>query len=105
MLGIAGFMLADRVRHKRRPPVPSEPLRQCVESSLAEVEHQIWLLRNVLWWYLLPLALSASAFHWPSRLAGTVGRLVDSAELINGGRHVRHCTCRYLLAEPVFRPV
>ena len=42
----------------RQPPEPGEPLRQRVESSLAQVEHQIWLLRNVLWWYLLPLALA-----------------------------------------------
>jgi hypothetical protein len=25
-----------------------------VEASLADVEHQIWLLRNIFWWYLLP---------------------------------------------------
>jgi membrane protein YdbS with pleckstrin-like domain len=45
-----------------------------VESSLAQVEHQIWLLRNVLWWYLLPLALSALAFFaqvaWQERSGG-----------------------------------
>jgi hypothetical protein len=33
-----------------------------VESSLAEVEHQIWLLQNVHWWYLLPLAVPMLAF-------------------------------------------
>jgi hypothetical protein len=74
MLGIAGYMLADRVRHKRRPPGPGEPLRQCVQSSLAQVEHQIWLLRNVLWWYLMPLAVSALPFisqvAWQVRSGG-----------------------------------
>jgi hypothetical protein len=59
---IAGYMLADRMRHKRQPPEPGEPLRRCVESSLAQVEHQIWLLRHVLWWYLLPIALPMLAF-------------------------------------------
>ena len=44
MLWVAGYMLADRMRHKRQPPEPGEPLRQGVESSLAQVEHQIWLL-------------------------------------------------------------
>ena len=58
LLWVAGYMLADRMRHKRQPPEPGEPLRQRVESSLAQVEHQIWLLRNVLWWYLLPMALA-----------------------------------------------
>ena len=39
-----------------------------------QVEHQIWLLRNVLWRYLLPLALSGLAFFgqvaWQERSGG-----------------------------------
>jgi len=62
LVWVAGFMLADRMRHKRQPPASGEPLRQRVESSLAQVEHQIWLLRNVFWWYLLPIALPVLAF-------------------------------------------
>jgi hypothetical protein len=54
LLWIAGFMIADRVRQRRRQPGPGETLRSSIESSLAQVEHQIWLLRNVFWWYLLP---------------------------------------------------
>jgi hypothetical protein len=71
---IAGYMLADRMRHRRRPPEPGEPLRQHVQNSLAQVEHQIWLLRKVLWWYLLPLALPMLAFFgqlgWNMRAGG-----------------------------------
>jgi hypothetical protein len=74
MLWIAAYMLADRMRHNRQPPEPGEPLRQRVESSLAQVEHQIGLLRNVLWWYLLPLSLAALAFvgqvTWQERSGG-----------------------------------
>ena len=74
LLWIAGYMLADRMRHKRQPPEPGEPLRQRVEAALAQVEHQIWLLRNVFWWYLLPLALSILAFFgqiaWRERSGG-----------------------------------
>ena len=62
LVWVAGFMLADRMRHKRQPPASGEPLRPRVESSLAQVEHQIWLLRNVFWWYLLPIALPVLAF-------------------------------------------
>jgi hypothetical protein len=62
LLWVAGFMLVDRMRHARQPPGPGEPLRQRVESSRAQVEHQVWLLRNVLYWYLLPLALPVAAF-------------------------------------------
>ena len=74
LLWVAGYMLADRMRHKRQPPEPSEPLRQRVEGSLAQVEHQIWLLRNVHWWALLPLALAMLAFFgqvaWQERAGG-----------------------------------
>jgi hypothetical protein len=62
LLWIAGYLLVDRIRHKRQPAGTGDPLRQHVASSLAEVEHQIWLLRNVFWWYLLPPALALLAF-------------------------------------------
>jgi hypothetical protein len=74
LLWIAGFMLVDRRRHRPKPAEHSEPLRACVERSLAEVEHQIRLLRNVFWWYLLPLALPMFAFFaqvsWKEPLGG-----------------------------------
>jgi hypothetical protein len=59
---IAAFMTIDRRRQGRRRAPPGDPLVRSVESSLAEVEHQIWLLRNVHWWYLLPLAVPMLAF-------------------------------------------
>lgn len=62
LLWIAGFMLVDRRRHPQRPSDPGEPLMFYVKESLTQVEHQIWLLRNVFWWYLLPLSLSLMAF-------------------------------------------
>jgi CubicO group peptidase (beta-lactamase class C family) len=79
MLWVAGFMLADRLLQKRRQPRPGDPLRDCLERSLAQVEHQIWLLRNMFWWYLLPPGAAMAAFFghlswltwaggWPARL-------------------------------------
>src|SRR4051794_14562102 len=44
---IAVFMTADQMRQRRRRAGPDAPLVRGVESALAEVEHQIWLLRNV----------------------------------------------------------
>ena len=74
LLWIAGFLLVDRLRQKARAPRPSETLRQCVASSLAQVQHQIGLLRRVLWWYLLPLALPLLAYvgqlAWQERTGG-----------------------------------
>ena len=62
LVWIVAFMTADRMRLRRRRAQPGDPLVRGVESSLAEVEHQIWLLRNVHWWYLLPLAVPMLAF-------------------------------------------
>jgi hypothetical protein len=62
VLWIAGYMLADRVRHKRQRLEPGDPLHQHVESSLAQLEHQIWLHHNVFWLYLLPFIVAVLAF-------------------------------------------
>jgi hypothetical protein len=74
LMWVAGYILADRMRHKRQPPEAGEPLRKRVENSLAQVEHQIWLLRTVLWWCLLPFAVSCLAFigqvTWQERSGG-----------------------------------
>lgn len=82
-LWIIGFMLIDRRRHPRQPNKPGETLLQCVKDSLDQVEHQIWLLRNIFWWYLLPFTISLMAFFtqvcWQasatSRAAGASGWL------------------------------
>ena len=74
------FILVDRIRHKQQPSEPGEPLLECVKESLTQVEHQIWLLRNVFWWYLLPFTIAILAFFaqvawlnhsgfWPITLA------------------------------------
>ena len=72
LVWVAGFLLVDRMLHSRRPP--GEPLTQCAGSSLTQVEHQIWLLRHVLWWYLSPIALPMMLFFghvgWLARDVG-----------------------------------
>jgi hypothetical protein len=77
LVWMAGFMLVYRIRHPRKPSEPDEPLLGCVKNSLIEVEDQIWLLRNILWWYLLPPFISIAAFFvqvgWSSSRTG--GRL------------------------------
>lgn len=59
---IGGFMLAGLFRRRREELEPVESLREQVQRSLAEVEHQIRLLRSVFWWYLLPMLISLLAF-------------------------------------------
>ena len=82
LLWIAGFMLVDRRRQRRKQAAPGDDLRRSVESSLAQVEHQIVLLRNILWWYLLPLFVPMTIFvahvAWRSG-SSNVGRLAGFA--------------------------
>jgi hypothetical protein len=59
-LGVGAFMVADRFRQRHKQPAPNDSLKGCAESSLHQVNHQIWLLKNVFWWYLLPAIASVS---------------------------------------------
>jgi len=57
-----GFIIADRLLQSRRRPRPSQSVKAFVEQSIYKVDHQIWLLRNVLWWYILPLVIGPLVF-------------------------------------------
>lgn len=56
-LWVSVFMVVDRIAQKRRQPRLSDSLLNCIKSSLVQINHQIWLLRNVLWWYLSPFGV------------------------------------------------
>ena len=62
LIWVAGYILMFRMRHKQDPGQPDDPLLTCVKRSLADVDDRIWLLRNVFWWYLLPLAIPLLAY-------------------------------------------
>jgi hypothetical protein len=74
--GVGAFMGVDRVRQRRRQPAVNDSLKTCIESSLRQVNHQIWLLKNVLWWYLSPFAaglgVAVGISIWRSRHTGVV---------------------------------
>jgi CubicO group peptidase (beta-lactamase class C family) len=61
-LWVTGFILVDRMCHPPQSSESGEPLLHSLKESLTQVEHQIWLLRNVFWWYLLPFTISILAF-------------------------------------------
>lgn len=79
---IVGFFVVDRIRHPQQPSQPGESLLSCARNSLRQVEHQIWLLRHVFWWYLLPPTISCLAFFGqvcgrsPSRVGAIAGAAV-----------------------------
>ena len=63
LLAIAAYTAytaLDRFRHIRRVSL-SAPVLACAEESLILMQYEIQLWGNVLWWYLLPLALGVEA--------------------------------------------
>ena len=54
--GVGTFILVYSIVQRRKRTTANDPLKACIEASLHELNHQIWLQWNVLWWFLLPLA-------------------------------------------------
>ena len=63
-LFVAAFMIIKRMQFKKKHPYSGHKaiLSECTLNSLAHVNYQIWLLKNVFWWYLLPFILGISTF-------------------------------------------
>ena len=59
---IAVVYLVNLKFYTQRPGEPGEPLLVCAKVSLTQVERQIWLMRNLLWWNMLPAAVAQMAF-------------------------------------------
>ncbi len=78
LLWIAGFLIVDRRAQQRKQPQPGDSLRESVEHSLAQITHQIRLLKTVFRWYLLPIALPLVVFqlHGGLLASGLVARLI-----------------------------
>lgn len=70
-LFVGGSIIADRFVQKRNRPNYDDSLAGCIADELAQVTHQIWGLKNVFWWYLLPLLIGAACmtgeFGWSFR--------------------------------------
>lgn len=63
-LYVAAFFLVDRRIQRKKEAKHTDPLLACIESSLIQVNHQIWLLKNVFWWYLLPPGIGIALFFF-----------------------------------------
>ena len=61
-LYVAAFFVIDRRLQRKKEARHTDPLLACIETSLTQVKHQIWLLKNVFWWYLLPFAFGLAIF-------------------------------------------
>lgn len=64
------FRLVNRIVQRRKQTTANDPLKACIEASLTEVNHDIWLQRNVFWWCWLPFttALAVSFCYASLRL-------------------------------------
>lgn len=84
-LFVATFMLVDRAIQKHLQCRFGDSLRECLERSIADVEHQIKLLRNVFWWYLLPFDIACGTFFlqvgWNLRESGFVAVIATALSL------------------------
>ena len=80
-------MLVDRRLQHRQRPNANASLRACIEISLFQVNHQIRLLKNIFWWYLLPLAIGVGVWiinvSWEIPPQGRLSR-VELAGLLLG---------------------
>jgi membrane protein YdbS with pleckstrin-like domain len=76
-LFVAAFFIIDRRLQRKKSPGHSDSLLACLESSLNQINHQIWLLKNVFWWYLLPLGAGVIVFC--SIVSWNVFRILHSA--------------------------
>jgi len=69
-LWVGGFILVDRFRRRGLAASFGDSLMGCVNASLNELRHQIWLLKNVFWWYLLPLAIGLAVEFIEAAITG-----------------------------------
>jgi hypothetical protein len=60
---VGAFIIGDRLFRKRKYKLEPVSLRETVEVSLQEISHQIWLLKNILWWCLLPCAIGLAVVY------------------------------------------
>jgi heme/copper-type cytochrome/quinol oxidase subunit 2 len=78
-LFVAGVFAFDRIKQRRKRRMVNDSLLSTVEAAHSQVQHQIWLLSNVFWWYLLPLLIGVFAFlvscSWKAR-GGWVEQLI-----------------------------
>ncbi len=70
------FFIIDRAIQRKKRSAPCESLMEYAEDSLVQVNHQIWLLKNMFWWYLLPPAIGLVIFFgstaWQTRTLGKI---------------------------------
>jgi hypothetical protein len=96
------FMLMHRIVQRRKQTTANNPLKACLEASLNDVNHDIWLQRNAFWWCWLPFTTAFAIsfcyaslrFHTPKFLGFLVLFVIPLAWW---GYRLSHFTVRKIL--------
>ncbi len=57
LFGIGVFRVLDNRRQKRRALEYKDSTLSFIECSLLNINHRIWLLENIVWWWVLPVVV------------------------------------------------
>ena len=57
LFGIGVFRVIDTRRQNRKALRYEDSALSFVERSLLNINHRIWLLKNIFWWWILPVAI------------------------------------------------
>ncbi len=57
LFGIGVFRVLDSRRQRRRALEYKDSTLAFVECSLLHINHRIWLLENIIWWWILPVVV------------------------------------------------
>ena len=58
LLGVGAFRVFDNRCQKRKTAQFEDSSLSFIECSLHNINHRIWLLENIFWWWILPVAIA-----------------------------------------------
>lgn len=62
ILGIPLFLLITTLQQKKLEMQFGESTQEEIKRSIFQVNHMIWLIENILWWYILPCFFCAAFY-------------------------------------------
>ncbi len=79
---LIGFILVDRHQQNRRRGGPADSFSARVEQSIVDLRHDIWLLKRVVYWYLLPFYVTICGYFIHLAILGDKESLLFSLLLL-----------------------
>lgn len=60
LFGIGLYRVIDNTMQKKKTSLNNDSVTSFIISSLSEIEHRIWLLTNIFWWWVLPILVGCA---------------------------------------------